>query len=171
MPVYTLNVASQIRHQQTLMLCNVTLAQSSLLYSRRVGFSDIHPVWESYSRALEQGPLLTDWQRGIRIPQRARSSRDLRICRTINDHMQPYFSQHFVDCRGGTAVAVAPSSLNQASNGIYSLDTGLHSLVNRPQWPRKLTIYPKFDQILTIYPENLIVWNPIPFGTSQKLTK
>ena len=44
MPVYTLNVASQIRHQQTLMLCNVTLAQSSLLYSRRVGFSDIHPV-------------------------------------------------------------------------------------------------------------------------------
>ena len=40
------------------------LAQSSLLYSRRVGFSDIHHVWESYSRALKQGPLLTRRGRG-----------------------------------------------------------------------------------------------------------
>ena len=51
------------------------LSQSSLLYSRRVGLSDIHPVWKSYSHALEQGPLLTALC-CIRIAQRARSSRE-----------------------------------------------------------------------------------------------
>ena len=60
-----------------------------------------------------------------------------------------------------------------AANPVPTASTvskGTHSLVNRPQWHQKLTMYPESRQKLTIYAGYLIVGNPNSFGTNQKFT-
>ena len=41
--------------------------------------------------------------------------------------------KNLASCGYSKNLALAQKGVNQASNGIYSLDTGLPSLVNRPQ--------------------------------------